>query len=517
MKRFLLALFMGCSLLATARMTPAENSRLNYRLVGFSIPCKKKCVLEVASGSFNNVDSFKKNIVISRVADDGKTIVEVPEFDAAYSWRILGGNSETQIHHFSTRPCPNADTSKAHFRIISSDGQTNDHYVFADVTGALYDMRGKLVWFIPPELWRPFKKSGIRDIRMTPFGTLTFLNEDEATEIDYNGNILFSTRGSGKISGDTTEFLHHEFTRLANGHYMVLGSEYKMLELPRFRPDSVQLKDRSFVINHDGKVLQKLEFGTVIEYDETGKLVWSWRSSNYFVNSDLFTHFRPDGRFLFEDVHENSFCFDEGRKAIYIGFRDISRIIKIKYPEGTVLAEYGANFENSDQVLCNNFFCGQHRIAINSDGDLCLYNNNAIANGADPKIVVLKEAKDKTGGLQKIWEFNCTTEGMSAGELQTYERLKEQTNMLNRVNPASAKATRLTSGGNVVPLRGDSYFASMSGLFAKCFIVDKNKQIVWSAVPEMKLYPEGPWTAIATYRESIISDKELESLVWHSR
>ncbi len=34
------------------------------------------------------------------------------------------------------------------------------------------------------------------------------------------------TKESGAVSGDTEEHFHHEFTRLHNGHYMVLGNEY---------------------------------------------------------------------------------------------------------------------------------------------------------------------------------------------------------------------------------------------------------------------------------------------------
>ena len=518
MTRIILALLILCPLLASAGFTPAENSKLNYRIVGFSAPCKGRCALQIASGRCNNIDSFKNNIIITRMFTDGRVIAEVPGFGADYSWRILEeDNSKTQIHHFSTLPCPNADTSKAQFRIITNTGQCNNYYVFVDVTGTLYDMQGQPVWFLPPHLQKPFVKSGNRDFKATTYSTISFLNEDEATEIDYNGNVRFSVRGTGVISGDTTELLHHEFTRLANGHYMVLGSERVKWSLPYFHPDSVQTHDPSFVQGKDDTTRQKLEFGTIIEYDETGKMVWSWRSSGYFKNSDLFTHFRPNGMFRFVDVHENAFFFDEKKKVVYIGFRDISRIVKIKYPEGTILAGYGAKSDNTDDVLCNDFFCGQHRIAVNNDGDLCVYNNNATANGADPEVVVLRETAGKAGGLEKVWEFDCPVDGMNESEVNADRISKEQTAMLNKVNPGAAKVTRMTSGGNVVPLDGGSYFVSTSRQFARSFIVNKNKEILWSAVPEIRIYSGGPWTAIATYRESIITDKELESLIWNAQ
>ena len=42
-----------------------------------------------------------------------------------------------------------------------------------------------------------------------------------------------------------------------------------------------------------------------------------------------------------QDVHENAFFFDEKNKVIYISFKYISTIIKLKYPEGIVLNTYG--------------------------------------------------------------------------------------------------------------------------------------------------------------------------------
>lgn len=44
-------------------------------------------------------------------------------------------------------------------------------------------------------------------------------------------------------------------------------------------------------------------------------------------------------------AHENSFFFDDKAKVIYLSLRNINSILKIKYPEGTILQIY--NGENS--------------------------------------------------------------------------------------------------------------------------------------------------------------------------
>ena len=54
----------------------------------------------------------------------------------------------------------------------------------------------------------------------------------------------------------------------------------------------------------------KTKFGTLIEYDEEGNVVWYWKSSDYFATSDLayYTLAKDEPSI---DVHENSFYFDE--------------------------------------------------------------------------------------------------------------------------------------------------------------------------------------------------------------
>src|SRR5580658_9305580 len=123
-----------------ATVFPKEGSQLNYRLVGFSLPFengKGKYKIEIAEGSYNNIDSFERNITITTYARTNKIIGEVPSFGRQYTWRAMyiAGNSEqkkSRLYHFSTGFLPVVDSSQFRLRIIKHAEKYRDASVFVD-------------------------------------------------------------------------------------------------------------------------------------------------------------------------------------------------------------------------------------------------------------------------------------------------------------------------------------------------------------------------------------------------
>jgi len=248
---------------------------------------------------------------------------------------------------------------------------------------------------------------------------------------------------------------------------------------------------------HDSSDLgyMTLPFGTIIEYDEHGNVAWSWKSADYFRRSDIYYHFehgRPN-----PTAHENSFYFDEDSKIIYLGFRNISRVLKIKYPEGIVLNSYGEEFKADVPESGNGLFCRQHSVRRSDDGYLYLYNNNMCASGGGlPQIIKMKEPAPGSGQLKKIWEYDCTIDGLSADNHSTY---------------------RFPSGGNVIELQDRSLFVNMSSVYSKVFIVSNKKDVLWSAIPEKWNPAQKRWDMVYQYRASIIDQPDdLENMIWQS-
>ena len=488
-----------------SQMLPKENSILNYRIIGFSFPAQKanKYKIEIATGKYYSIDSFKKNIIYSAYSKNKKIIAEVPAFGKQYTWRIVANNSQEpnvkndELHHFQVLEIPEVDTAVTHLRIIQKALKYKDAYVFLDGNRAMYDMNGQPVWFLPDIDGYKTDISKLRDMKITSRGTITFIYEElGAYEINYNGDILWKAPNSGEVSGSSTENYHHEFTRLKNGHYMILG-----LEAELWNKHMVDPNDSSFLIihtdrnKHDSSKIgyTTLPFGTIIEYDQKGNVVWSWKSSDYFRRSDIYYHIEHTQPEL--AAHENSFYFDDQANVIYVSFRNISRILKIKYPEGIILDTYGEIFKPGIKVQGNGLFCGQHSVSKSDDDNLYLFNNNSCSHGSImPQILKLKEPDSPGGQLEKIWEYDCIFDGV---DLDKYMHDK------------------FIIGGNVTELPDNSLFVNMSTRYSKVFILSADKKILWSAIPE-KWSPEFKrWDMVYQYRASMITGRtELENLVW---
>ena len=83
MYKFLFALLISMfSYKGRSQILPAEGSKLNYRLIGFSFPGEMggSYTLQIASGNYNSTDSFSKNIVLIRKTKQSRLVVEVPSF-----------------------------------------------------------------------------------------------------------------------------------------------------------------------------------------------------------------------------------------------------------------------------------------------------------------------------------------------------------------------------------------------------------------------------------------------------
>ena len=507
---FLTLLF--SSSVSSAQELPKENSVLNYRIVGFYLPKlqpNQQNVIEIAQGRFNDPDSFNQKIILTTPLTGEKTIIKVPAFGQEYSWRCVDKEwrqrrkNDAAIHHFQTGFIPAIDTAQMRLRILQPAKKYTDGYVFLDGHRALYDMNGEPVWYLPDIDGFITEKSILRDLKLTNRGTVTFMYEEKgAYEVNYDGEILWKAPNDGAVSGQKKEYYHHELTRLSNGHFMILGCEYEKYsrQFP-VRPDSLNFSFSDENLKKDtGDVkmdstrahIVDIPFGTVIEYNEAGKVVWNWKSSGYFKTPGIPYHITRTHK---PEVapHENSFYLDEKSGYLYVGFRNISRIVKIKYPEGKVVASWG---DAPDWITTGNtsgVFCRQHSVRTSEKGYIYLYNNNSCFQ-AEGISSILKLKEETTGDLTPIWTYQCTTEGATVLHPGTY---------------------KFPIGGNVNELADGTLFINMSSTYSKVFLLSGEKEILWSAIPE-KLNPVSRiWEMTYQYRAAMISSKsEFESLVW---
>jgi hypothetical protein len=476
---------------------------LHYRMVGFSFPAVAKATsykIEIARGFYNKEDSFKRNIVVSKTGNKNRIIAEVPLFGSGYSWRVVAENGKTVVFkggfkHFHTLYSPAVDTN-IRLRVLHTAERYKDGYVFLDNNGVLYDMNGHPVWFLPPSLGTNLQPL---DLKVSPKGTITFLLNDKAYEINYNGDILWKAPDNGIVSGAATEGYHHQFSRLHNGNYMLLGMEEAnvLQRLPAAGSrDPLIIPNNKLKGDKRDTIYQKAQFGTIIEYGPNGNVVWSWRSAADDHLTALYGRVLSDENSQ-RDMHENSFFFDEQNKVIYVSFRVPGLVAKINYTDGKILASYGNVSRPGVKESGSNFFSGQHSCGLSQKGYLYLYNNNACDDGCIPKITMMQEPANDKDTLKIIWEYNCTTDDMT----------KDYDIMKNRLI--------FRSGGSVTELPDNSMFVSMAQPYSELFILGQDKHILWSALPE-KLDPgQTKWQIIPQYRASMINNAdEMEHLVW---
>ena len=498
MYRLLLLIVFFIPGIAGGQLLPKEGAALHYRLIGFSDPQVSSSagyMLQVALGNYSTEDSFLRHVVVTRNLKKNSAIAEVPLFGKQYTWRIVPHSNTTQplqgkLFHFSTTSIPDVDTDNTRLRVIKSGDLYKNALVFMDGNKGIYDMKGNPIWYLPKinELSTEQMRD-VRDMKLSPQGTITFLLNNIAYEINYNGDILWKAPNDGKVSKSDQEYYHHEFTKLTNGNYMVLGEEYVMWQLSPLADSNVTREAQTVWDSVHKAYYQKIEFGTLIEYDKQGNVLWSWRSYDYFRNSDLQDAINGIGKL--KDVHENAFYFDEKKNELLISFRNVNRIVKISYPGGQVLNTYG---EYSPKAG-NNLFCNQHSCKRSMDGYLYLFNNNGCDKQGLPKIVMMEEPKEGSKDpLKKKWEYTCELQGNS---------LKRH--------------FQFRSGGNVIELPDRSIFTSLStDLYSNVFIVNKGKQILWSAMPEKWDQVETKWKPVFQYRASIVTQpKEIEQLIWN--
>ncbi len=479
----------------TAQIFPRDGASLNYRIIGFSFPPEDSGAdyrVEIAKGYFNTADVFKRNIINSINASQEKIVIEVPSWGTSYTWRVVSLHKSTlaEFHHFTTGIVPGVDTSLARCRVLKTAETYKDAFFFQDKSKVLYNMAGAPVWYLPSDTG-----VSVSDLKITPQGTITFLSNNVPLEVNYNGDTLWRAPDGGLISGEIAENYNHEFTRLNNGNYMVLGNEHPIWELDAKDSNLFDKSDQSIIRDGKGHFFQKVEYGTLIEYDARGKIVWSWKSAAYF-RENMNKMKNAKGTFNLSRGG-NSFYFDEERNCVYFSIRMENSVLKVQYPEGTVSSVYsGGQGGIKDKVATNELFCGQHSCKVTQEGYLCLYNNKSCTLGGIPHVVVLAPPNAKNIAPEKVWDYTCIIES----------------------DPNSPeKVPSFRRGGNVMILPDSSFFISMCGTYSKVHIVSKDKRILWSVVAENRKDKRAEWGPMSSYRASIIPTRsKLEELIWHA-
>jgi hypothetical protein len=463
------------------RIFPIDGTSLHYRMVSFSFPESPIALsygIEIAHGNLQSLGSFNASKLQTRKCNSTTTIEEVPFFGTTYTWRYIyntaKGQQKSPLYHFSTLSAPVTDTDQIRLRVTKNIGAYKDMYVFVDAAKALFDMNGNPIWFLPENEILLEGNGVLQDLKFTPQGTITFLNNSHFFEISYDGTILtklFKTDAKGRPS---SVGYHHQGSRLKNGHYIVLGNE----EIPETEPRGAFSTDMPVTTRATTPEYLNGVYGTLEEFDTKGSLVWQYKTSEYLINAITKNKLSVKEN-LFLDIHVNAFWLDEEHAVLYMGFKNIDRIFKISYPAGELLEILGGPYTPGQDDVTHNLFCHQHAM-ITQGNNLFVYNNNDLDSLPVPKIEMFRTTGWTEYGLKPEWEFQF---------------------------PLRPKSSNTTSGGNVIYLPDGSVFASLSFPYSSIYIVNMNKEIKWESVLEKKNADTKTWVEMPTYRASVITSK----------
>lgn len=343
-----------------AQVNPIEGAKLNFNHILFqweSIINADLYVLEVKDMATNQFVS-KKVPLPSAILKEGLT------WGHQYEWKVtaFSHNKRTYVspyRHFSILTSPKVDSSHYQHRIVKNELATDSLYIIMDNPGIIIDTKGNPVWFYPDtNVQRTF------NLHLLPNGNMAALrakgnksgNENLAfEEISFSGKKIWKAPCTGEVSGDTTEFYHHEYQKLSNGHYLLMGNK--------------------FVTKKENTIIR---YGTIMEYNQKGDIVWSWSSENYLKDEDLFAEGLKDN-----PSHMNAFYLDEENDHLYISFRYISRVIRLDRGTNTVTQSFGTKLPSGEAQYANDLFHLQHSPKVFDNEKFMYMYDNGTGQGKD--------------------------------------------------------------------------------------------------------------------------------------
>lgn len=332
-------------------------------------------------------------------------------FGQKYSWyyEAISGNKviyKSQIYHFTITTHFLVSPKNFHYKISNADSSLfNNNLIFLDNIGVVINRKGEPVWYMPADSVASDHLPQYRNMTISKTGTITFFRKDECYETDLTGRVLWMAPNDGKISGDKTEYYHHDFLKLNDGNYLTCSYKY----------------DTSAGIKTD-KNFNKVRYNTLILYNKAGEPIWWWNEKKHITDADI-VNASGGSKDIINGTHLNGFIADEKRGIYILSFRNSSTLCGIDKKTGDIVFSLCGK---DKKVIQNGIaFNGQHSPVITSEDNLVVYNNNVEAKNTGekppyPSVLLLSVPVSTKFSILKLWEYECVMpdypEGLSGKE-----------------------------------------------------------------------------------------------------
>jgi len=423
---------------ALAERIPADGARLTRTHLLFEldpIPGAEGYLVQV--GDDEAAEPFAHPLLELRTA----TLTARSEsfrFGRSYRWRYAALDAAGRpgdfggSFQFSILTSPLVDRGR--FRVRVRGPERPPGVILLDHARVAVNGEGHPVWFLPENEELFPARALVRDLKLSPAGSLTLLTRDNALELDLDGAVRWRAPRIATPGPGERGMYHHDLKRLANGHYMVLYFEV----VPRQVPGEAEPRE----LHYDG----------IVEFDREGRTLWTWSARDYVSDADIF------GRERVRGMHMNAFDADPGGRYVYGGFRDLSRIVKIDRESGAVVDSWGDRMPSGEARSGQGLFANQHDCVLAGDGTIVVYNNNRATDEEAPSGIVRFRPGSKGGEAKVVWRWE--------------------------VPESEGLARKARAGGSVVLLPGDEGYLLNMGAVNHLFVVSPEGRVRWEALVE---------------------------------
>ncbi len=201
------------------------------------------------------------------------------------------------------------------------------------------------------------------------------------------------------IYPDGERGVHHDAVLKSDGNYLVIFPSYQWI---------VKGGDSLYWRGDD-----------ILEVKPDGEIVWRWSSWDHFSTEDYdsidLSRVPPLGQF--DWTHANACPIDEEEGAIYFSVRNLSRIVKIAYPDGNIIWSMGRQWPSGDVDFGHEIgFRRQHATEPLGDGNLLFYDNNWEPGVPldSSRAIIVNVDPDRDEQVRLEWEYvhqNSLTRG----------------------------------------------------------------------------------------------------------
>ncbi len=453
------------SLLANAQYLPKDDAKLNYNQIYFEYPYNVnaklfKLILAYDSSQLKN--DFNSYSILTKTDRTPATLVKDLQFGKKYKWYIettlkSGETLKSEAHYFTLLNTSYNDTSLYKRKInYNHKSEIQDGIIWCDFSHCAFDRSGKLVWFMPTDNSEFKESSRVRDIRFQKDGTFTFIKNPGAMHANLDISSIWEAPLSGEHFEKFKNGYHHSMEKLPNGNYMLLAYDYVELE-------KTDAKDT---------LTNRVELVNLIEFNQYKEIVWIWEMRESFPLDILAVPKENDRGII--NAHCNAFSVDKNNEFIFIGFRDISRIIKIDKKSKKIVAAYGKKLNDADSLVYpTTLFSYHHDTRVLNDNSIMVLNNNDFNAGQIASVEIFKQPKTKSDIIKPIWSFKFNFDTINNG-----------------------KSLKL---GNVKILDNGNYLIN-EGSSNRIVEITKNKKVLWDMMLYRKDKEKNKWVNFGSYR-----------------